>query len=243
MKIRIYQIDTDRDANGAAFMPLDRLERIQGTEEVDASLYKRVFEGEVEEDGLEGVWALFNTDRPEGFTGRSLSVSDVVRVLEGPPDPGAYYCDTFSFRKIPFREDLARPAEGRRSLRVLMVEPGREARPAVIGGELEDLQAAVGGLIEAVYPFDENVCLVCNDEGKILGMDPNRGLFDDRGNLYDVICGPFFVCGTDGPDFVSLTEEQMERYEERFRLPERFWRSGRQVMAVPCAPWRGGEAR
>ena len=50
-------------------------------------------------------------------------------------------------------------------MEVLLVEPGKEARIAEIGGDLKSLQAAVGGYIEATYPFDDSVALVCNDEG------------------------------------------------------------------------------
>ncbi|MBQ6088546.1 MAG: DUF3846 domain-containing protein, partial [Firmicutes bacterium] len=75
-------------------------------------------------------------------------------------------------------------------MRVLICEPGMLARAAEIGTSLEDLQRAVGGLIQAVYPFDDPVAIVCNDEGKINGMPLNRALRDDKGNVYDIIAGP-----------------------------------------------------
>ena len=58
----------------------------------------------------------------------------------------------------------------REPIRVVYCEPGRLARVKEIGTELKDLQQAVGGgLIEPFYPFMEEVCIVCNDEGKFNG--------------------------------------------------------------------------
>lgn len=52
-------------------------------------------------------------------------------------------------------------------MEVLLVEPGKEARMTEVGNDLRSLQSLVGGYIEATYPFDDPVALVCNDEGKI----------------------------------------------------------------------------
>ena len=55
--------------------------------------------------------------------------------------------------------------EKKDTIRVVLCEPGRLARTVEIGTELADLQKAVGGgLIETYYPFEEEVCIVCNDE-------------------------------------------------------------------------------
>lgn len=56
------------------------------------------------------------------------------------------------------------------SIRVVLVEPGKYAREAVIGTELSDLQEVCGGWIQTYYPFEEMVCIVCNDEGKLIGI-------------------------------------------------------------------------
>ncbi len=119
---------------------------------------------------------------------------------------------------------------------MVLCEPGRTARTAEVGTGLEDLQKAVGGRIEAVYPFDEPVCLVCNEEGKFNGMGPNRALYDGDGQLRDIVFGPFFVCGCRGPAFGSLTEDQLERYGRLFRLPERFTRLKGRILVQPYAP-------
>lgn len=109
-------------------------------------------------------------------------------------------------------------------MRILLVEPGRVPRPAEIGDSLEDMQTVVGGHIQAVYPFEEPVALICNEEGKCLSLPLNRVLRLDSGEIYDVIAGTFFLCAAppDSDRFASLTEEQIARYAERFHAIERF---------------------
>lgn len=104
-----------------------------------------------------------------------------------------------------------------KTIRVLIVEPGKAPCPADIPSGLESLQHQVGGLIQALYPF-EDAAIICNDEGKLLGLPWNRPLFDEDGNIYDVIAGTFLVVGLTEDDFGSLTEEQVKRYTDLFRL-------------------------
>lgn len=97
-------------------------------------------------------------------------------------------------------------------MRVLMVEPGKKPYVSEIGNDLKSLQKAVGGLIEVVY-LEENVLIVCNEEGKCLGLEGNRRV--DNG---DIIAGAFLICGgNDEGDMISLTDEQIEKYSERFK--------------------------
>ena len=109
-------------------------------------------------------------------------------------------------------------------MRILLVEPGKAPRPTEIGDGLESMQVVVGGSIQAVYPFEEPVALVCNDEGKLLGLPLNRVLRLDTGEIYDEIAGTLFLCPAppDSDPFASLTEEQIARYSERFRAIELF---------------------
>ena len=69
-------------------------------------------------------------------------------------------------------------------MRILLVESGKVPRPAEIGDGLEPMQAVVGGAIQAVYPFEEPVALVCNEEGKCLGLPLNRVLRLDSGKIF-----------------------------------------------------------
>ena len=70
-------------------------------------------------------------------------------------------------------------------MKVLMVEPGKSPYAAEIESGLKSLQAAVGGDIQAVYPYEDPVALICNEEGKLMGLPLNRALFDDDGHIYD----------------------------------------------------------
>ncbi len=123
-----------------------------------------------------------------------------------------------------------------KSIQVVYCEPGKLAKIKEIKTGLENLQAAVGGLIETYYPFDEPVCVVCNDEGKINGMRPCRAVYGEDGELMDIIFGPFFICDSRGEDFGSLSEEQLKRYEEKFRLPEYFFKGERGIGVVRYDP-------
>ena len=78
MNIAIYQIDPDRDENNVTFLNYENLERFQGSAALRSEIYDKVFEGEVECGTLEEVYQMFNLDHPDGYRGRSLSVSDVV---------------------------------------------------------------------------------------------------------------------------------------------------------------------
>lgn len=181
MKIAIYQINPDRDENNVAFLNYENLERFQGSAALRSEIYDKVFEGEVECGTLEEVYQMFNLDHPDGYRGRSLSVSDVVEVV-GEEKSTFHFCDSIGFREVDFDPDMTEPLKEKK-IKVVLCEPGKVARVAEIGTELSDLQRAVGGLIEPYYPFEEQVCIVCNDEGKYNGMRPCRAIYgEDRGD-------------------------------------------------------------
>ena len=115
-------------------------------------------------------------------------------------------------------------------MKVLMVEPGYAPYEKELNG-LEEMQAAVGGLIQAIYPFGEQVAVVCNDEGLINGMEFNRSVPGG----YEGVFGPFFVCGIEGENFCSLAPEQIKTYQERFYRAEILLavnRVGYSILAV-----------
>lgn len=116
---------------------------------------------------------------------------------------------------------------------VLAVLPGKAPERMDLDGSLESMQAFVGGTIQAVYPFSDPVAILCNDEGKLMELEHNRALRDDDENVYDILCGPFFICGLGDEDFASLSEELIEKYTQLFQHPELFLRVGNQLMVVP----------
>lgn len=121
-------------------------------------------------------------------------------------------------------------------MRILVVEPLRKPKVQDIQDRLESMQMIVGGRIQAVYPFDDPVALVANDEGKLLGLPFNRGLRDEDGALYDIICGTFFICGVSEDEFVSLSPKQIERYSKYFAVPETLVKINGQLAVLPVEP-------
>ena len=120
-------------------------------------------------------------------------------------------------------------------MRVIVVEPKKKPTAQDIGSDLESMQKTVGGSIEAVYPFDEPVALICNEEGKLLNLPLNRVLRDDAGNVYDIISGTFFVCAAppDSDRFEGLTDQQSNTYMEWFATPEMFLNVGGDLFVLP----------
>lgn len=102
-------------------------------------------------------------------------------------------------------------------IRVLIVEPLKLPEEKIIENTLEAKQEIVGGYIEVISPFDdENVDLICHEEGKILGLPLNRLVGDG------IIAGPFILAGFDDEQgvFISLTDEQIVKYTKMFGLIE-----------------------
>ena len=97
---------------------------------------------------------------------------------------------------------------------------------------LDTLQSIVGGYIECIYPFEDNVGIICNEEGKLIGLEPNRVLRDDEGNIYDIIFGTFIVTGLTEDDFGSLTDEQVEKYSAEFFLPELIFKADGKLVVL-----------
>ena len=100
-------------------------------------------------------------------------------------------------------------------MRIVFVEPGKAAYAAEIENSLRAEQRAVGGMIEAVSNGDGTL-IVCNEEGKLIGLPANRRLAGGA----DILVGNFFVIGEDGADFRSLTDEEIQKYTARFAEPE-----------------------
>lgn len=116
---------------------------------------------------------------------------------------------------------------------VVACYPGKAATIVKIPNTLEAKQEYVGGNIEAAYFWDAPVAVVCNEEGKLNGLEPCRAIFDDGGNILDIIVGPFLVCGLGDEGFVSLTQEQQKEYLALFRHSEIFVSLNGELMAIP----------
>ena len=168
---------------------------------------------------------------------------NLARALLESPSPLQEVYELFSDKETDYmqtlRDSISETAEhnyekqSENSLTVLVVSPGEEPSVETIPKGLESLQQQVGGYIEAIYPFEDPVGIVCNEEGKIKGLQLNRSLRDDDNNLYDIISGTFLVVGLGDDDFCSLTPEQIEKYSEQFKESEMFFMLNGEIQAIP----------
>ena len=117
-------------------------------------------------------------------------------------------------------------------MKVLAVLPAKKPVRMELDGSLESMQAFVGGTIQAIYPYEDPVAIVCHEEGKLLGLEYNRALRDETGAVYDILCGPFFICGLGEEDFADLPEDLMDKYWQLFRRPELFVTVGGNLVIM-----------
>ena len=117
-------------------------------------------------------------------------------------------------------------------MKVLMIEPGKAPYEAELDGSLKSMQEAVGGGIEGYYPYAEPVAIVCNDEGKINGLPLNRAIYNQDGEMIEIMAGTFFIAGLGEESFADLPDYFMEQYKEQFKYPEKFYRLAGEIVAV-----------
>ena len=108
----------------------------------------------------------------------------------------------------------------KKTIKVLKVAPHCKPEIVTLTNALEALQEAVSegadsvGLIE-IIPLTDTASLLCNEEGKLIGLEPNRRIG------YDVICGTFYVVGEDREgNLTSLSTKDMDYFKVRFAVPE-----------------------
>lgn len=255
MKMRIFQINTDRDEHHRCFRGYDELPVSEGTGESkapDSGIYDLVFEGDVDCKTLEEVYRMFNLNPPAGYKGRSLSVSDVVEIQNGKSGEITYhYCDTFGFREVFFDPDKCEVSpnllklDPDNQIRVLLVQPGKYPKEIKIDGSLESMQSVVGGNIEEYMPFEDEVALVCNEEGKFLDLPLNRAVYGEEKEMLDIIAGDFFLAYApiSSEKFLSMPDGLLAKYAEIFKYPERFSRTDEGIKALPYRPAKGAPER
>ena len=106
------------------------------------------------------------------------------------------------------------------TVKAVKVESGMTPCVVDLGTDLDSLQKAVSigaadqGLIEFVY-LEDNISIICNEEGKLIGLAPNRRLGDD------ILCGVFYVVAeNEDGELISLTSVQQEHYSRMFERIE-----------------------
>ena len=240
----ILRGDTDKLKAG-----LSTLGREEGMAEEVAPLISRLEAFEKEYGiGAQEQQTLSPDDRETGETVRpprgTFYVTDMSREqmeaagygLHHQSDDGKYLIMGNGDRAFAIRNEEAQEHAAPEKMTVLVVEPKKEPYLKEIDPGLHSLQAEVGGDIAATYPFSDPVGLVCNDEGKLIGLELNRGLRDEDGNLYDIMAGTFLVVGLGEESFVSLSPEMAQKYMEHFKQPEQFISLNGQIIALLVEP-------
>lgn len=224
----IYQINVERDTANVCFIGMESLKKIKGTKEVNAAAYDRVYDGKMDCISLENIYQKFNVDHPADYKGRSLSVSDVVEIRESDTlNPGFYFVDSIGFKSISFDKSLCKePTQAHETrISVLLVEPDRYPRMIEIDDTLEAMQAVVGGDIEEYMPFEDEVAIVCHEEGKLIGLPPNRAVYAEPETVeltYSELADRFRNAESEGKKhltgYIVFSQESFNKpYDERSR--------------------------
>lgn len=224
----IYQINVDRDTANVCFIGMESLERIKGTKEINAAAYDRVYDGKMDCNSLENIYQKFNIDHPADYKGRSLSVSDVVEIRESDTlNPGFYFVDSIGFKAISFDKSLCKESveAGSGKISVLLVEPNKYPKMIEIDDTLEAMQAVVGGDIEEYMPFEDEVAIVCHEEGKLIGLPPNRAIYAEPETVeltYSELADRFRNAESEGKKhltgYIVFSQESFNKpYDEKSR--------------------------
>ena len=112
-------------------------------------------------------------------------------------------------------------------MKILIVEPGKHPRTAHIDGSLKSMQETVGGYIQAIYPFDDPVAIVCDEEGLFKDTAWNRYICEGC-----AIKGTFFICGLGAEDFTDIPDALIEKYNARFYKPEEFIHTAQGIRVI-----------
>ena len=212
MKIRIFQIDHEKDKNFLEFAGYEQTMQSGG---INPAIYSQIYGGTVNASSVEEVFRICRDSPPSGYCGQKPHVSDVIEICDGEMK-GFYFCDSSGFKPIDF--DISQTNHNE-MLRVLILECNKEPYIAEIQDCLKAKQSAVGGLIEPVFFDETNKALIyCDEEFLLKDYAPNRSI----GEL--VIHGTFMIVGNgeneEGEGIeISLTDEQIQKFTEQFRYP------------------------
>ena len=126
----------------------------------------------------------------------------------------------------------------RDKIRVIVCRVDERAEVIEIEDKLEAMQEVVSGLIQEYMPWEDEVAIICNEEGKMLGLPLNRGIRSDEGQLQDIIAGDFFICYApiESERFLSMPPELEEKYKEKFDLPEMFMMENGVIETIKYEP-------
>ena len=130
-------------------------------------------------------------------------------------------------------------------LRVILCRPEEKAESGEIEDKLESMQEVVEGPIQEYMPFHsehdpryDDLAVICNEEGKLMRLPPSRAIFDEDGQVMDIIAGPFFICYAplESESFLSLPEDLEKEFLKKFEKPEKFRRTERGIEVIRFEP-------
>lgn len=127
-----------------------------------------------------------------------------------------------------------------KKITAVICKPGKYAYKAEIGTDLNSLQSIVGGFIE-FYSLTDRISLICNEEGKLIGLPLNRAIRDEDGRIIEVIAGSFIIVkeiewtedDIDDDGLTSLSDEEVQMYLEKFHNPDDVFIVGHEIIAIP----------
>lgn len=134
---------------------------------------------------------------------------------------------------LKLSENTILPIEKEQTIRCIVVEPKQKPKVEFIENTLEAKQKIVGGYIEVIN-LDETAVLICNDEGKLIGLEPNRRIYND------IIAGTFLIVGSEvnNPNFISLSEANCEKYSRIFdRIKEISMEECQDKIGITFISW------
>lgn len=122
-------------------------------------------------------------------TVQAVNQAEAEEKVEEAWNNSEYILDSENFVGAKFTTESERALENN-LIDVLLVEPGQYPKQIKIGSELDDLRNAVDGDIECTYPFEDEVGIILNESGKLLGLPLNRAMRTDDGEVYDIYAEP-----------------------------------------------------
>lgn len=164
------------------------------------------------------------------YYGFRADTDDYSYLIRCNPNNGEYAAYVYAYDKEMLDEVLLPAPE---LMNVIVVEPEKKPYIKAIKTGLESLQREVSGYIEAVYPFEDPVALIVNEEGKINGLQFNRALRDEDNHIYDIVAGTFLVVGLGDSSFASVPDELMDKYKNKFDPPELFMNIDGKIAVLP----------
>lgn len=210
MQIRIFQLRNDFKDK---FMSYEHMMNNGG---INAEDYRQVYGGDILIPDLNGalntIYEICNIgERPLGYMGHSLSVSDIIEIREW---NSFFFVDSFGFKKLD-NFDIDKTNHGQ-MIRVLICECERHPYIAEIPDDYKALQHIVGGHFET-FPVDPKEKLIawCNDEGLINGSKLNRII---NGNpIYGNLC--ISSLSDNLEDMASIAPEQSDSLTSALYYP------------------------